>query len=344
VKKKTTLVKAVKDNSVELVEELLREGADLEVLGMWDNTPLIIACTYGYSPIALRLIEQRANVHAKNELGASCLHYAAVEGMLDVVDKLLEVVTSEGVAGDTVKFVNCGDAKVYNRYLDAYSQRTPLASASESNFTEVVTRLLSAGARIEDVAADDGRTPLWLACRHSKLDAVRVLLQKGADVNTKDAQGVSALVAATIDPRATCIEEIVLALLASSPADVNDSAGSPLLGAVKAGKRGAAEALITNGALVQLIDKEGNSAWPSTPLHEACVKPDEYLVSLLVRARADPSLKNAAGLTAFDLLRKRQLTDGKIVSLLSAPPESGAADGSTGGAGSALEPVKADQN
>merc|ERR1712232_578804 len=100
----------------------------------------------------------------------------------------------------------------------------------------------------------------------------------------------------------------------------------------KAGKRGAAEALLTNGALVQSLDEKGNSAWLSTPLHEACVKPDEYLVSLLVRARADPSLKNAAGLTAFDLLRKKQLPDGKIVSLLAAPSQSADTDGSTGGA------------
>merc|ERR1719331_1422460 len=61
----------------------------------------------------------------------------------------------------------------------------------------------------------------------------------------------------------------------------------------------------------------------------ACEKGDEHFVALLVRARADPLLSDAAGLTAFDLLRRRGFPDGQIVQLLNPPVVAGDA-GSTG--------------
>lgn len=129
-------------------------------------------------------------------------------------------------------------------------------------------------------------------------------------------------------------------MLANGIADVNDTAGSPLRDAVRSGKRAVVEALLTHGANVEL--KPGSIG--SLPLHAACEKAskaacekgDENLVSLLVRARADPSIRDAAGLTAFDLLRRRGLPDGQIVQLLS-PPGGGGAEGSTGATGETAE-------
>jgi len=317
------LIKAAKDNNLPLMDELLRSGVGLEDLGMWDNTPLLVACTYGYAEAAMRLITQKANVCAKNEHNATPMHYAAVEGLHDVVEALLACVRPEGDT-EVVKIVNCGHVKVYNRHLDAYAKRTPLSSAAESGFAELAGVLLAAGAVLED-ADEDGRTALWLAARHSRLAVVRLLLQHGADPGLKDANGASVLEAAMVG----CNEDLVLALLGKGIADVNDTAGSPLRDAVRSGKRAVVEALLTHGASVEL--KPGSVG--SMPLHAACEKGDEYLVGLLVRARADPSLSDAAGLTAFDLLRRRKLTDGQIVQLLSPPAGVGGADGSTGATG-----------
>lgn len=323
-KKAKSLVKACKDNDMVVIEELLRAGAALEDLGMWDNTPLLVACTYGHAEAALRLITQKANVRARNEHGASPMHYAAVEGLLDVTEALLSAARADGGDAEVTKLVNCGHAKVYNRHLDTYAQRVPLSSAAESGFAEVAGVLLAAGAQLED-PDDEGRTALWLAARHSRLPATRLLLQNGADTGVKDAKGCSVLEAAMAGKN----EDLILALLARGIADVNNTAGSPLRDAVRSGKRGVVEALLTHGASVEL--KPG--AVGSMPLHAACEKGDEYLVSLLVRARADPSLSDMAGLTAFDLLRRKGLPDGQIVQLLSPPTPSGGADGGSGATG-----------
>merc|ERR1719272_449458 len=222
-KKSKSLVKACKDNDMIVVDELLRSGAALEDLGMWDNTPLLVACTYGHAEAALRLITSKANVRARNEHGASPLHYAAVEGLQDVTEALLTAVRADGGDAEVTKLVNCGHAKVYNRHLDGYGQRVPLSSAAESGFAEVAGVLLAAGAQLED-PGEEGRTALWLAARHSRLAAMKLLLQHGADTGVKDAKGCSVLEAAMAGKN----EELILALLAHGITDVNDTVGSPL--------------------------------------------------------------------------------------------------------------------
>lgn len=331
-KPKKTLLKAVKEGNLAAMEELLQGGANIEALGMWDNTPLLAACAHGQSEAALLLIKHGANVVAQNEHGATSMHYAAVEGCLEVVEALIAsrraAVDPEWQEKAVKSLVDCPEAKVYNRHLDAYGKRTPLCSAAESGFEKVISCLLASGASVESRSEEDGQTPLWLACRHARLPEVKVLLQHGAQVDSKDSKGVSVLGAAT----QSLDESVVLAVLAHGVKDVNDTKGMPLRDAVKGKRRSIAEALITHGAAV--TPPKGAEA-SSSPLHVACDNGDEYLVSLLIRARSDPSLGDAAGLTAFDLLRRRGLPDGHIVSLLS-PPNNTGNDGSTGATGDQL--------
>ena len=90
--KPTSLIKAIKVNDVNTVEEMLQSAdCNLELQGMWDNTPLLAACMYGHSEVALKLIQRNANVLARNEHGATALHYSAVEGCLEVTQALLAV-------------------------------------------------------------------------------------------------------------------------------------------------------------------------------------------------------------------------------------------------------------
>lgn len=291
---------------------------------MWDNTPLLAACTAGHSEVALRLIACKANTLASNDLGATPMHYAAVEGLLNVAEALVAAAQLQGGAESTTSLVNCNFAKVYNRHLDAYTKRAPLGLAAESGFQEVASVLLSAGAELEAASPDDCRTPLWLACRHSRVAAARLFLHHGANTGAKDSQGVSVLEAAMAGGN----EDLVLALVAHGVGDVNDTAGSPLRDAVRSGKRAIVEALLTHGAAVH--PKPGSAGL--MPLHAACEKGDEYLVSLLVKNRADPSLSDTTGLTAFDILSRRGLAGSQVAELLSLPAFA-ATEGSTGTTG-----------
>ncbi|CAK8997019.1 Ankyrin repeat domain-containing protein 50 [Durusdinium trenchii] len=253
---------------------LQEPDCNLEMLGMWDNTPLLAACMYGHSEVALKLIERGADVFARNEHRATALHYSSVEGCLEVSKALLSKV-EEGTAA-------------WRKFTIA----TLIAMAKELHW-------LAAGATFE--ADDEGRTPLWLAARHGRVEVVQVLLKHGADASQQDQSGVSVLNANTGGGR--CHEDLI-SLLLSANVDVNQTSGSPLCDAVKGNKKQVVEALLTHGASTNMPNASGTTA-----LHAACERGDESLVQLLVRFRADPGAANAAGSTPQELLRRRGLAD-----------------------------------
>jgi ankyrin repeat protein len=115
--------------------------------------------------------------------------------------------------------------------------------------------------------APDGFTPVALASFFGQLEAARVLIAAGADVNAaaKNSLKVTALHAAVAGRNL----EIVKAVLAAG-ADANAQQ--------QAGFR---------------------------PIHEAGTRGDRHLAQLLIAHGADPSLPNDAGVTAADLAREK---------------------------------------
>lgn len=77
-------VKALKAGDLQQVRRFLDDGVDIERRGMWDNTPLLLACHYGHSEIALELLQRGASPSAVNERGCSALLYTCVESMVEV--------------------------------------------------------------------------------------------------------------------------------------------------------------------------------------------------------------------------------------------------------------------
>jgi ankyrin repeat protein len=68
---------------------------------------------------------------------------------------------------------------------------TPLQKAAEKGDLHVVTALVAAGARVNDTGGA-GRTPIHYALP-GHLDMMRLLIEKGADVNLRDSEGASPL-------------------------------------------------------------------------------------------------------------------------------------------------------
>jgi len=184
------LLEACRKGQVEVVESLLKKGADVnarEVLPQpendeetiptdWDEeaggTALILASAAGSSGVVELLLRAGADVNAIDERGWSAILRASYFGHVGIVRALIEA----GAAPD-FRETNLG--------------ATALQLAARQNHADTVRALLDAGAN-PNAALTNGWTSLMWAVERGSAELVRMLLEAGADPNATTATGVSA--------------------------------------------------------------------------------------------------------------------------------------------------------
>mmetsp|Transcript_32213 Transcript_32213/g.68101 ORF Transcript_32213/g.68101 Transcript_32213/m.68101 type:complete len:376 (+) Transcript_32213:40-1167(+) len=320
-KQKKNLIRAIKDVDVTAVKELIADGCELDARGMWENTPLIVACSHGQGEIASALLSAKADATLVNELGATALHYACIEGLND------DVVTRLCEAGAQV---NAKPAKLYNRHLDNYVTCTPLVASAMGGFTHVCSILMQHKAEVDSAASEGSQTALWMACRYERGPAVKLLLKEKADPRVKSTDGVSCLGALSLGE--SFDGDILMDLLNCNPPqgggaiDVNDTVGAPVVHAARKDNQRVMEILVTQGADVT------RTAGPrkSTALHVACEKKNGRMIQLLLQHKADPEAKDMTKQTPRDILASRAAGE-DLMRLFTAKEHQ--PEGETGGAG-----------
>jgi ankyrin repeat protein len=84
------LLETAEEGDVQEVRSLIEEGADVNARDEDDFTPLHVAAEYGHTDVAALLIEWGADVNAQDDMGWTPLHKAAIWSRTEAAAVLLE--------------------------------------------------------------------------------------------------------------------------------------------------------------------------------------------------------------------------------------------------------------
>ncbi|KAH9495111.1 Protein fem-1 B [Bulinus truncatus] len=117
----TPLRAACFDGRLDIVKYLVEHGADLTIPNKYDNTCLMISCYKGHTKVVRHLLEKGADPDLKAHCGATSIHFAAECGHLDVVKELIHFGASmlKNDLGMTPLMVaaECGKEEIVHYFL-----------------------------------------------------------------------------------------------------------------------------------------------------------------------------------------------------------------------------------
>ena len=153
---------AASEGKTDVMKALLRKGADAKSTRVDGISALMTASASGHIDAAKLLLENGADPNATDKDGTTPLMNAAESGNVDLIKLLVEK------AEDPVQYVNTVSAAGFNAII----------MASAHGKAEAVDYLIGAGAALGPVG-ENGVTPLMYAAASDHLDVVKLLVEKG---------------------------------------------------------------------------------------------------------------------------------------------------------------------
>lgn len=171
-----------------------------------------------------------------------------------------------------------------------------VAGLIERNDGAGVRALASRGARFDaPIGAGRGAlTPLMLAASQGKRDALAALIESGANVNVRSAEGRTALMYASGWGDAACVRLLLDA--GARENERSDDGMTPLMFAAARGEAASLTALRNAGA-----DVNARNKWGQTALLSAATAGDPGKIGALLDAGADVNAADRDGMTAIHL-------------------------------------------
>ncbi|XP_062252982.1 kinase D-interacting substrate of 220 kDa B isoform X2 [Platichthys flesus] len=267
----TPLMVTAEQGNLEILQELIKRGANVNLDDVDCWTALISAAKEGHIEVVRELLENNANLEHRDMGGWTALMWAGYKGSTEVAQMLLEKGANPNITGQ------------YSVY--------PIIWAAGRGHAEIVHLLLQHGAKV-NCSDKYGTTPLIWAARKGHYESVMHLLENGADVDQEGANSMTALIVAVKGG----YTEVVKELLKRNPnVNMTDKDGNTALAiAAKEGHTEIVQDLLDAGTYVNIPDRSGE-----TMLIGAVRGGHVEIVRALLNKYADIDVRGQDGKTAL---------------------------------------------
>ena len=269
------------DGDAAKVRNMLEKGANVNHRDKFGGTALMNASLNGHGTIVKLLLEKGAKLDLQSSDGWTALMMASKRGHEAIVKMLL----ANG-ANVNIKF-HAGGMAIDVAKTEKIRQMLKAAEVSEQAPPEVQASPLKNEALLD-------------AAKNGDISKVNTLLEKGANVNHRSKNGVTALIFASLGGH-----EGVAKILLAKGAKVDSktvSGVTALMSASLSGHEDVVKMLVAKGANVNLKDTDGTTA-----LKIASQLGHEAVVKILLSNGADVSTKANSGETAFDVANTEKI-------------------------------------
>ncbi|KAL4233750.1 hypothetical protein ACF0H5_008430 [Mactra antiquata] len=320
----TCLSLAVENGHYEVVKLCLEKRADVNVPNNIYMYPLHLGAVNGDLRIVRLLIEHKARlsehnarIDVFNNEQATPLHKAAQYNHVQVVEYLVEskadierknyenytplLLASVHGKAATVDLLIQKKAdtllkhETVQRMINVSDRcdNSPLHIAAIKGYLPIVKTLLNKGADM-DSKNDEEQTPLHLAAKFGRTNIVRALVTRDKySVNGEDESSNKALHLAALAGHAKVAD--ILIEFGADVAAKNENLWTPLYCAAEKGCKITAKVLLEAGSPINSTDKAG-----ITPLHLACKHGHTGVVELLIYWEADVKQRDRVGNNCLD--------------------------------------------
>ncbi|TCI03923.1 hypothetical protein EZV61_06930 [Corallincola luteus] len=279
----TPLQFAVASRNIPATVALIGAGAKVDLPDSNGVTALMRAVSSGQTDIVKLLIKHGANVNLTNLGGWSALHIAADKSDVD-----------ESVQSQIARLLIKAGAKTSGRTTNG---ATPLMLAVKAN-KPLLTQVLRSTSAEPNAANIRGITPLMQACHDGNLALVQQLLASKPNLAHRASNGLDVLQMTVANGQGgDRVQAGVVKLLIDAGAELGskDGKGNTALHIAVIRKRGkVAEVMLAAGADQSILNKKGRS-----PLMLAVFEGNLKFVSQLLRYKPDLSLTSKVGSTAL---------------------------------------------
>ncbi len=275
------------DSNAEIAEFLIQSGCDIHSNNKSHGTVLHWAAFCGRLNIVELLLKYKVDINAKNQFGHTPMRQAMSQHKTDVVKFLFRnggtAVSKDSMSWNELEYaIEKNDVEFAKEIIERFKTEKKnlpsgaLFKAAKQGDLKTIEILIAAGVPVDDVRYKGDETPLIKASYYGKIEVVKYLLSKGANIKARDYRGNTALLNA-----AWAGNTNVVVLLLENGAEINERNNlnwNALMQACIEGHFETAKLLLEKGSPTDEVDKEKGA----TALTLAKASKVQKLVDLLI--------------------------------------------------------------